>query len=210
MGITSYTFNYVTKYLDGVESMCELGNQEFFISERMYQPAKFYFEAMGIRHVSIDLNGKSGALPLDLQEPLDLGQFDMVTDFGTSEHVLDIYACWKNKHNLCKPSGLIISQNPKVGSWPGHGLYYFTLKFYKELARLMGYQIMELQVDDTENGHHLIFCILKKLRDTEFISRAEFVNLNLEFVNNKQSISNQGLMVNTVDTDITTIEEKDE
>src|ERR1041384_5416258 len=79
--------------LDGVTSMLELGNKVTGAG-LVY---KSVFEAMGIRHVSVDWNGKDGALPLDLRQPLNLGRFDMVTNFGTSEHVEDNQkAVWRN------------------------------------------------------------------------------------------------------------------
>jgi hypothetical protein len=60
-------------------SMLELGDKQD--AGRVYKP---WFESLGFRHVSVDINGLNGALPLDLREPLNLGTFDMVCNIGTS------------------------------------------------------------------------------------------------------------------------------
>lgn len=119
-------------------------------------------------------------------------QFSLVTDFGFSEHVVKMedyteviydggitsiypkgeinieegyYNCWLNKHNLCKIGGLIISENPESKSWSGHGYTYLVEDFYKELAKVTDYEILELgrhpAMGNDKDGWN-IFSVIKK------------------------------------------------
>jgi hypothetical protein len=97
-----------------VETMIELGNKR--TKELVW---KDHFESMGISHTSIDLNGKDGALRLDLNFPIDLPPADVVTNFGTSEHVSNQEACFDNIDRLSKK--WIVHQVPLIGNWKGHG-----------------------------------------------------------------------------------------
>ena len=125
--------------LDGITSMLELGNKRRSPSHKPYKAA---FERMGIRHVSVDLNGEDGALPLDLRQPLNLGRFDMVTNFGTSEHVSEQEPVWRNIIEAC--GKVLISMTPFTG-WENHGIHYPTREFYEELAKLNGFKIEKLE-----------------------------------------------------------------
>ena len=106
-------------------SMLELGNK--VKGDLVY---KKLFESLGFRHVSVDMNGKDGALPKDLRQPLKLGTFDMVTNFGTTEHVAPgdrdgQTACWRN---ICQAMhmGSVLVSNRKilcaVGQFEWHGI----------------------------------------------------------------------------------------
>ncbi len=121
-------------------SMLELGNKRN--AAGVY---KTHFEALGFRHVSVDLNGKDGSLALDLMQPLQLGQFDMVTNIGTSEHVERQEPCWRN---IIEAAGnVIISTTPLPGDWGWHGRWYPTKDFYISLAALNGFEVERLYVD---------------------------------------------------------------
>ncbi len=59
------------------------------------RPAVEFYRELGCSHYeSIDANN-GGTIYADLNKPLDPhpGEFDLVTDFGTSEHVWDIAQC---------------------------------------------------------------------------------------------------------------------
>jgi hypothetical protein len=101
------------------QEMCELGDQTLQLKSYLSHGngrylAKEYFEALGFKHVSIDIHGKHGSVALDLSKPIDKwqGRFDVLTNLGTSEHVDDQYECWKNIHNLVKKGGIFISIMP--------------------------------------------------------------------------------------------------
>lgn len=123
--------------LTSISSMLELGNKRNH--GLVY---KTYFTGLGIRHVSVDWNGKNGALPKDLRKPLDLGVFDMVSNIGTTEHVEGQEGVWRN---IAVATGKIfVSSTPKPGSCKGHGLLYPTDSFYFEFAKLNGFEVERL------------------------------------------------------------------
>ena len=68
--------------------VCELGNQR--MKWNRHRTGKVYLTDKGVlEHVSIDMNGQNGALKLNLGAPIDKWRnyFDMVTNYGTTEHV---------------------------------------------------------------------------------------------------------------------------
>jgi hypothetical protein len=151
-----------------IESMLELGNKR--AGDFVY---KGYFEGRGIRHVSVDLNGKDGSLALDLQEPLYLGQFDVVTNFGTSEHVELQEPVWRNIHEAGRWHIHVI---PHHGDWPGHGKWYVTKESIAYLAGLNGYKIHLLDRYNREVTYmgrkrldQLVRAVFEKVRDRPFV-----------------------------------------
>lgn len=121
------------------QSMLELGNK--INRERSY---KHFFSYRGFRHVSVDWNGLNGALKLDLQFPLNLGTFDMVTNIGTTEHVQDQAGVWRNICEAMHVGSVLLSATPEPGQWSGHGLHYPTDEFYRQLCALNGLTLHRL------------------------------------------------------------------
>lgn len=142
-------------------SMYELGNKK-----NKYGTYKSQFERMGIHHISIDLNGKDGALPLDLQEPIDLPSRDIITNFGCSEHVMNQEMCFKNMHNLThyRSVGFV----PRVGSSPHHGYWGVDTDFFFQLAELNKYKVKLVEVAGTP-GREIVRYSFYKLFDSEFV-----------------------------------------
>lgn len=120
---------------------CELGNQRI---DR--KPAKDVYLARGVdAHIAIDLNGKDGAMPLNLDDPVPFmfrDQFDVVSNYGTSEHVNDQYHVFRNAHDMCKQGGILINIVPRDGHWPGHCRYFYTETFARSLAEACGYELL--------------------------------------------------------------------
>ena len=148
------TPSWVRRWLDPLvgTTMLELGNKTK--GKMVY---KDVFESLGFGHVSVDLNGKNGALALDLRKPLNLGTFDMVTNIGTSEHVsVNDYAgqagCWRNIVEAMHVGSVLVSITPRVGveKWKRHGRWYPTTEFFEGLAKLNGMTVERLEMDDNE------------------------------------------------------------
>jgi hypothetical protein len=153
--------------------MLELGNKRK--ADFVY---KSYFESIGFRHVSVDTNGLDGALPKDLRKPLGLGQFDMVTNIGTSEHVSEDnwdgqVACWRNIVEALHVDSVLVSIGPKKGSWKNHGTWYAQEEFYKELSRLNGLELERCYDSDMRKPNcvpHLrqVFARMRRVEDVPF------------------------------------------
>ncbi|MBC7332798.1 MAG: hypothetical protein H5T91_10320 [Synergistetes bacterium] len=97
MGISKSIWEYERSVLDllGLEyeglKWCELGNQRTDEGK----VAKNIYLSRGVQHISIDINGRDGALPIDLDKPVPfifLNQFDVITNYGTIEHVNNQYS----------------------------------------------------------------------------------------------------------------------
>jgi len=139
-----------------------------------------------LEHVCIDIKPEKHAIVKDLREPLEMGEFDIITNWGTTEHVAPhqgkgLYEAFKNVHDACKVGGLMFHENPKTRNWPGHGDHYMTESFYTKLARSCGYFILQLG-DNAAMGNITdgwnIHCVLKKKEGSKFISKEQFNKLD--------------------------------
>lgn len=188
-------------------SVLELGAQIFY---QEYGPVKYgsyadqYYKRKHIRQYRcIDLNGENGAMRLDLSVPQRLSQSDLVTDFGTSEHIAAytreeeplandatndtwknstghsvgleaLYNCWTTKYNASNL--LIVSANPATGHWPGHGHFYYTMKFYEVLCQMTGMKPVLLRehyaMMNYKDGKEI--CCVLDVRGSHWISFDQF------------------------------------
>ena len=150
MGITNKSIDRLKRF-DCIKPliMCELGAQNLYTNDSWYgKVAKDYFVQHGVTHDSYDIIVHQGCEYMDLRVTIPKSlknKYDVVTDFGTSEHIDgNYYQGNKNIHDLCKVGGLIIRENPKTGHWIGHGNNYVNMDFYKVLAEMCDYEILEL------------------------------------------------------------------
>jgi hypothetical protein len=186
MGVTPLALDVIRRHvtLQGLRMM-ELGSQEIMGVPGIPDgtSAKDYFTALGVKHVSVDFNGARGAVVADLGKPAECeawqGSFDIVTDFGTTEHVHDLYWARRNAHAFAAMDGILLFQNPIIGHWPGHGLHYFTLEFYQRLAEAEVIEIGELfahpTMGNSETGMQV--CCVARKRSEEFVSSERFFKI---------------------------------
>jgi len=108
------------------------------------------FEALartlGAQHVeACDASAYEGATflhDLNLPIPADrAGQYDVVIDGGTLEHVFNFPVAIQNCMNLLKPGGTLFLFTP-INNYCGHGFYQFSPElFYRVLAPVNGFQV---------------------------------------------------------------------
>jgi len=159
---------------------CELGNQINYKNEI----AKKVYLSLGVEHTSIDLNGKDGALPIDLDKPVPadlLDQFDVITNYGTIEHVNNQYQVFKNVHDVCKKNGLVIHVFPLKGHWPGHCRYYYSDLFINRLAGIANYKVVNytiLNKDVFRTPKNMIAVTYVKKENNRFIPEEEFEKID--------------------------------
>jgi hypothetical protein len=98
---------------------------------------------------SLDPFDPRGDYKFDLESPVPVfGQFDVVTNFGTSEHVFNIANVFKTAYDLLPVGGIMLNALPAFGDI-NHGLYNIHPVFYFLLARHSGFEIADIQyVDD--------------------------------------------------------------
>lgn len=123
-------------------------DEDFFvIAKRCYQQL---FAPKRI--VSIDANGTPQAMRCDLNHPLPpLGQFDVVMNHGTAEHVFNIAQVFASIHAACKVGGLMIHDAPFYG-WPDHGFYCLQPTLFYDLAAANGYEIAGMYIHEIKSG----------------------------------------------------------
>lgn len=134
-------------------SVCELGDQ-MMSGGKTPTPAQSFYRQMGCeRYVAVDGNGR-GNVTADLNLPLtdrNLGTFDLVTDFGTGEHIFDQAQVWRTLHELCKPGGFIVFDRPAQG-YGEHCFYLITEGLVQDIAVANKYSIKRLQFMKTPRG----------------------------------------------------------
>jgi len=151
-------------YFKGFNSVIELGSQHLQtagadiafvinnlapknnIKESDIKVASDMYKALGfLNYKCIDTDGRHDALYFDLNENINKKgfneQFDLVTNFGTSEHCFDQYHCFMNIHNLCKDGGMMIHIVPMHGGL-NHGFYNYHPNFFFSLAAANDYKIV--------------------------------------------------------------------
>lgn len=94
--------------------------------------------------IKADLN--SDRLPRKLH-----GQFDLVTNFGTSEHVADQMNFLRYVHDATKIGGVMIHMVPMIG-YLGHCLYKYDPKFFVRLAAANSYETLYAGFGPQEPG----------------------------------------------------------
>jgi len=145
----------------------ELGNKQN--SSGLYRN---WYESRGAAYMSTDINGEDGAIPWDIREDIPdeiamAAPFDIVTNFGFTEHVQDRQAdCWRNIHDMVHPNnGQLSCVLPAPGSWPNHGVpsgypgrWYPHPAFFIEFAKANGYVIDDLWSPLAKPGRSLVCC----------------------------------------------------
>ena len=126
-------------------SVCDLGDQ-WMSDLTAPQIASDWYRSIGCsRYESIDGNGR-GTVTADLNLPLPLavhthGGFDLVTDFGTGEHVFDQAQVWRTMHGLVKPGGYIAFDRPAQG-YQKHCYYLTNECVFRDIARANRYEVV--------------------------------------------------------------------
>lgn len=206
MGITRDTAPLVAdaahllgKSLHGL-SVCQLGNQYLMLcptfgigqagNQIIVEPGGLvgtgeqWLRSMGAEVTSIDRNGLNGALPLNLSTQLPAEKaYDLVTNFGTSEHVMPCdrrgqYHCWLNIHHLCRTGGAMLHAIPHALQSAGHAglaIWTYSRDFVSHLCGLCGYRL-ELVSECPDCIGHTAY-LLHKLDSGPFCSFEQFATL---------------------------------
>lgn len=171
--------------LEGVRSICDIGAQELHCAGRLdaiykvlrafrIDPlpprqvverlsdagyAKDLWQLCGVEYLAIDTSTEIPTLNLDLNFDSvpgeHRGRYQLVTNFGTTEHVGNQITAMKIMHDLCAPGGLMYHNLPFSG-FQTHGFVRYNPKFFWSLCRSNNYQCLDLEVDfvKTSEGLH--------------------------------------------------------
>ena len=152
MGIQKEPAAFITKLpLPHGFSVCELGDQGMCGEPTKRLAKRWYEDDLGCgRYVSIDGNGRA-TVTADLNLPITLEPFDLVTDFGTGEHIFDQAQVWRTMHALTKPGGYIAFDRPAQG-YQKHCYYLTDRCLYEDIAAANQYRVLWLVKAVTPRG----------------------------------------------------------
>ena len=198
MGVTNVTWaslqEVLPEKLDGVK-VVELGDQRFYLPEPFKHMGiemtflKNFFDYYGVHHTSLDWHGENGALKVDFRlqiPPALIEHFDILTNFGFTEHVNSQFMAWSNINDLIKVGGKIICELPGQANFPGHHEFpYYTLDFFQSLALKCGYEIdaLRYQQHTVPLAGQVVWAVLTKTK-SEFISQEEFAEVEAKLGRN--------------------------
>jgi hypothetical protein len=180
--------------------MCELGNQKILAKDKNGKDyrkcsAKEYYTRLGANHVSMDINGKDGAIVVDLCQPVEdafLNRFNLLTNYGTTEHVEKQYVAFRNIHNMVEVGGVMVHSIPLVGSWRGHCPYHYSNKFPEYLRDVCQYKIVYKAIQkrhNRETAKLLNFIVQKTCEEFPELDAKSFEK-EIDFTNHFRQDSN--------------------
>lgn len=172
MGITDTVyFTYCKPYFEKATAILELGAQLFLVGGKS---VGYFKNVLRFPITSLDYTGENESLPLNLSTELPIQQqYDLVTNFGTSEHVSNQYICWKNIHSFCSEGGYVLCEIPEKGSWKHHCKYYVTHSFFEAMSH--EFEIIFFKQIFYRGQGNNCFCILRKRNPTWQLSESEFL-----------------------------------
>lgn len=190
MGITQISLDRINRHIQPNSKILILGCQNLYDVDHYMQVAEPYFEGLGHDVISIDILGCQGSYVADLREDLSnsiwWGQFDLILQHGTIEHIDgSIYMAFKNIHEACKVGGIMIHENPKTGNWPKHGYHYFSQSFFMILADNLRYKLLEVTEEASMSNYvdgWNVSAVLQKINDEPFMDEATFKTIYDAFI----------------------------
>src|SRR5579863_1213806 len=120
--------------------------------------ARKFWEWLGFRYAAIDIDGSPDSIPIDLNYDAvpnaARARYDLVTNFGTTEHVAYQLNAFKVIHDLTALNGVMIHNLPAQGN-ANHGLINYNVKFFWMLARSNSYHWLFMNYLDDGVGRGL-------------------------------------------------------
>jgi hypothetical protein len=139
--------------------------------------ARDFWTWLGFNYASIDIDGSPGSIPLDLnydEVPTELvGRYDIVTNFGTTEHVANQLQSFKIIHDLAAAGAIMLHVLPASGT-PNHGLVSYNPKFFWMLGRGNGYKIAFMTMGQSDRDAGLPDDLVEFLALYEPQAKSEF------------------------------------
>ena len=173
----------ITGALDGITEVMELGSQDYWCPQdnlmralfksfgadaplevfgatpQQQKPAQLVYEALGIKYKCVDVDGRDGTLVMDLNfdtVPEDqLSRYGLVTNHGTTEHLMNQSNAFQVVHDFTKPGGLMLHAVPFMG-YVEHGFFSYHPNLFQALARYNSYEIVGMWIGPTMFAPQLV------------------------------------------------------
>lgn len=157
----------------------EIGDQEMVVPGIGCSPDHKFRDSVKHRFRSwrtLDLHSVDGVEICDLSKiSTNTDCADLVTNFGTSEHVEfeeGQYNCWLNLHNFLRVGGYALHIVPPPDHWIGHARYHYGTEFF-ESFEILGYDIKEMFI----TYNNLILCLMRKNQKIPFMDFEQFMSV---------------------------------
>lgn len=166
MGLDKVKFDFIKKNIPSFNklTMMELGNQIVKSDlSKTQKTGKEFWNSLGCYHFSIDINGKDGAMNIDLSEPVTYYDnfFDVVTNITVSNFIKEYNICYDNIYRFCKEGGMTIHCLPIDGSkW--NKTHSTNKKFYEEMALKYSMTLVDYKEYNKNPNGKLTLAALKK------------------------------------------------
>lgn len=183
------------QYAKPGDLVCALGDDVMNLEHVQGPKATKHYKQF--KMTSVDWNGTADVSE-DLSKPVKnpfLSDFDIVTDFGTGEHVGSLYHFLKNAFGFLKVGGIAIHANPKTGHFPGHQLegqkhesHHFIPEFWSAYAKAAKLELVEARdqaaYGNTETGVE-VYAVYRKTENSKFPTKAAFTKIMKAYVFSK-------------------------
>jgi len=107
--------------------------------------AREVFTAAGFDYSCCDVDQRPGTEYIDFNtmsfDSVQYGEFDLVMNAGTTEHLSNPVPAFFLMHSLCRTGGLLFHEVPLSG-WFNHGLINLTPKFWHTLTWANSYEVL--------------------------------------------------------------------
>jgi len=90
--------------------------------------------------------------------------FDLVLNFGTTEHVFNQYNAFKVMHEAVSEGGYIFHQVP-CSAYFDHGYFTYTPKFFEDLARANNYELIDFWVYNQQGRQSILSALTTPQND---------------------------------------------
>jgi SAM-dependent methyltransferase len=103
----------------------------------------------GFKYTALDIFHGTNTVLFDLNVhapgPKLAGRFDLVMNFGTTEHVFNQYRAFQTIHDLTKVGGVIYHDLPMAG-YLDHALFRYDPLFFRTVLPANGYELLEQKI----------------------------------------------------------------
>ena len=155
--------------LEGITEVMELGSQDFWCPQKNLmagllkafgrtadsalldtnnanqKPARLLYEGLGMNYHCVDVDGRLGSLVMDLNfdtvPDKHKGRYDLVTNHGTSEHILNQFNVFKTMHDFASTGAIFVHAVPFTVHLE-HGFFNYQPNFFDALARYNSYETL--------------------------------------------------------------------
>jgi hypothetical protein len=141
--LTEFVTHFVSRRSEGWNASPLLKQDAAALADRGFASA--LFTRCGFEYRALDIFDADGVTLFDLNIhsiPADFkSRFDLTTNFGTTEHLINQYLSMKSLHELTKAGGIIYHHLP-MGGYHTHGYFNYNAMLFEHLAQANGYDVL--------------------------------------------------------------------